>query len=168
MRITRESGRVSTRRRRQSVPGVVLMGMAGVTWLILSSTPVMAQEDEVAIEVPAREAAAEADAKEAAAAARARRALEPHDAVTLADVFANPDNLDLNFRYAKAQIARGDLLGAAATLERILLINPDLTRARLLYGIVLFRLDLKARLPRRHRTDAVAEFVRWSRRVSAT
>jgi tetratricopeptide (TPR) repeat protein len=62
-------------------------------------------------------------------------------AVTFQDVLANPDDVDLNFAYAQTQIARGDVRGAAATLERILLVEPDLPRVRLLYAIVLFRLD---------------------------
>lgn len=61
--------------------------------------------------------------------------------VTFQDVLKNPDNVDLNFRYAKAQVARGDVKGAAGTLERILLIAPDLQAIRLFYAIVLYRLD---------------------------
>ena len=135
------NGQVGAVSRRRWGSVAAFMGMASVTWLIFSGTPVLAQENEVAIEVPAREAAAKAEAERAAAAARARQALEPQESVTLADVFADPDNLDLNFRYAKAQIARGELLGAASTLERVLLVDPNLTRASLLYGVVLFRLD---------------------------
>ena len=41
----------------------------------------------------------------------------------------------------RAQIRRGDVRGAGATLERILLMRPDLPRIRLLYAIVLYRLD---------------------------
>ncbi len=61
--------------------------------------------------------------------------------VTYEQILADPDNIDLNLRYAKQQIARNDIVGAATTLERILLINPELLQVRLLYAVVLFRLD---------------------------
>lgn len=60
--------------------------------------------------------------------------------VTYQDVLKDPDNLTLNFRFARAQVQRGDVRGAAATLERILLIDPGQIQIRLFYGIVLFRL----------------------------
>lgn len=82
--------------------------------------------------------AAERDANPAAPA---DSILRVERAVTFRDVLANPDDVDLNFAYAQTQIARGDVRGAAATLERILLVEPDLPRVRLLYAIVLFRLD---------------------------
>lgn len=63
------------------------------------------------------------------------------ETVSYADVLKDPDNVDLNFRYAKSQIAQGNVLGAAATLERILLVSPDLPQIRLTYAIVLYRLD---------------------------
>ncbi|MDD5225765.1 MAG: tetratricopeptide repeat protein [Candidatus Omnitrophica bacterium] len=61
--------------------------------------------------------------------------------VTYEDILKDPDNIALNARYAQDQIARGNLLGAAAALERILLLNPDLPDVRLLYAVVLYRLD---------------------------
>lgn len=61
--------------------------------------------------------------------------------VTFADVLANPDDTALNVCYARVQIAAGEVRGAAATLERVLLIAPDAVNVRLLYAIVLFRLD---------------------------
>jgi len=61
--------------------------------------------------------------------------------VTYADVLKDPDNIELNFRYAQDQISRNELLGASSTLERILLINPNLVDVRLLYAVVLYRLD---------------------------
>lgn len=80
-------------------------------------------------------------ARRAAGAAEKLRALEPGETVTYADVLKNPDDVELNYLYAQAQVARGELRGAAATLERILLVAPDLARVRLLYAVVLFRLD---------------------------
>jgi hypothetical protein len=61
--------------------------------------------------------------------------------VTYEDILKDPDNIELNARYAQDQIARGELLSAAATLERILLVNPNLADVRLLYAVVLYRLD---------------------------
>lgn len=62
-------------------------------------------------------------------------------AISYDDVLANPDNVDLNYRFARQQVRQGDLKGAAATLQRILLVNPDLPKVRLFYAVVLYRLD---------------------------
>ncbi|OGW91172.1 MAG: hypothetical protein A3D28_04905 [Omnitrophica bacterium RIFCSPHIGHO2_02_FULL_63_14] len=67
--------------------------------------------------------------------------METRAHVTFEQILADPDNIELNFRYAKTQVARNDVRGAAATLERILLVDPALTQVKLFYGIVLFRLD---------------------------
>lgn len=61
--------------------------------------------------------------------------------VTYQQVLADPDNIELNIRYALTQIREGNVRGAGATLERILLIRPDLATVRVLFAIVLFRLD---------------------------
>lgn len=61
--------------------------------------------------------------------------------VTYEDILKDPDNIPLNVRYAQDQIARGELLSAAATLERILMVDPNLADVRLLYAVVLYRLD---------------------------
>jgi len=61
--------------------------------------------------------------------------------VTYEDILKDPDNIALNVRYAQDQIAKGELLSAAATLERILLVDPNLQDVRLLYAVVLYRLD---------------------------
>lgn len=77
-----------------------------------------------------------------AAKSEARAAEEKYKTgVTFEDILKDPDNIGLNFRYAQDQIARGELLGASATLERILLLNPNLADVRLLYAVVLYRLD---------------------------
>lgn len=80
--------------------------------------------------------------KAAAAAKEAeeRKLLEGKD-VTFEQVLADPDNVELNLRFAKTQIRKGDVKGAQGTLERILLIAPQRADVRLLYAIVLFRLD---------------------------
>ena len=57
------------------------------------------------------------------------------------DVMAKPDDVDLNYAFARQQVRRGDLKGAAATLQRILMVNPDLPKVRLFYAVILYRLD---------------------------
>lgn len=61
--------------------------------------------------------------------------------VTFAEVLANPDDIELNVRYALTQIRQGNVRGASATLERVLLIAPNIAEVRILYAVVLFRLD---------------------------
>jgi len=61
--------------------------------------------------------------------------------VTYAQVMQNPDDPALNAAYARTQIRKGDLLGASTTLERILLSHPEIVDIRLLYAVVLYRLD---------------------------
>lgn len=98
----------------------------------------MSAQQEHESQLPSRETKSHARDQKAAAVAQARD-------VTSRDLFgqilSDPDNLDLNFQHARNRIARGDLRSAAATLERMLLIDPSLARVRLLYGVVLFRLD---------------------------
>ncbi len=61
--------------------------------------------------------------------------------VTFKEVLADPDNVELNILYARTQIKHGRMDKAQATLERILLVEPDLVMVKMLYGLVLFRLD---------------------------
>lgn len=81
------------------------------------------------------------ETEKAAEEAGGRKAVEGAEAVTYEQVLADPDDVDLNYRYARSQVGRGELKGAAATLERVLMINPRLHQVRLLYALVLFRLD---------------------------
>ena len=103
--------------------------------------PALAQDLEEEGRRSNRAAAAKAREAEASGAAKAKAAAEGAGAVTYEMVLADPDNIDLNYRWAKAQVERGDLKGASATLERILMVKPGLTRIRLTFAIVLFRLD---------------------------
>jgi len=61
----------------------------------------------------------------------------------------DPDNIMLNFRYAQTQIKNNNLLGAAGTLERILLVNPNLSKVRLGIGFSFIqkRLAKKFQIP---------------------
>jgi len=74
-------------------------------------------------------------------AAQELQPLEPGRTVTYEEVLKNPDDIELNYLYAQSEVAAGELRGAASTLERILLLAPDLARVRLLYAVVLYRLD---------------------------
>jgi len=56
-------------------------------------------------------------------------------------ILGAPGDIALNERFAGQQIRRGDLRGAATTLERVLLLAPERDRTRLLYAAVLYRLD---------------------------
>jgi hypothetical protein len=81
------------------------------------------------------------EAEKAAERGRIQRLIEGGADVTYADVLKDPDNIDLNFRFAQTQIRQGNVRGASATLERILLLDPNRPEVRLLYVVVLFRLD---------------------------
>jgi len=76
--------------------------------------------------------------------------------VTLEEVLRDPDNADLNYAFALTQIRQGDLLGALSTLERMLLKNGAQPRVRLLYAIVLYRLNATAEAERE--LDTVLKF----------
>ncbi len=60
--------------------------------------------------------------------------------ITFEDVFANPDDKQLNIDYARQEANAGNLLSAASTLERLLLQDPNWDDARLFYAVVLYRL----------------------------
>lgn len=61
--------------------------------------------------------------------------------ITFDDILANPDDTKLNLEYARQEISTGRLQQAASALERILLTNPNWDSVRLLYGVVLYRLN---------------------------
>jgi tetratricopeptide (TPR) repeat protein len=115
---------------------------AGITSLAIGTTAVKAQQS---IDVRTDEARQFSEDFERLTdvTARANFLLRTDDGgdITYADILANPDDIVLNFRWAKAQLARGDVRGASATLERILVLDPDLAPVRLYYAIVLYRLD---------------------------
>ena len=62
----------------------------------------------------------------------------PTDPETLVDASQAPETA---LPLARGQIAERDLLGAAGTLERLLLARPGVIPARLLYASLLCRLD---------------------------
>lgn len=76
------------------------------------------------------------------AAETAEKAAGPSgDEIPFSAVLKAPGDLDLNERFAREQILRGDLRGAASTLERVLILAPARDRTRLVYAAVLYRLD---------------------------
>lgn len=95
------------------------------------------------VERQAAQAAETKKARAAAEAAAAKSAERPAaaDSITYAEVMANPDDPRVNYRWARKQISEGDLKGASATLERILMVDPSLADVRLLYAVVLYRLN---------------------------
>ncbi len=55
-------------------------------------------------------------------------------------VLSNPDSLDANADLLRKQLAEADFQAASVTLQRILLINPNFDRARLVRAAVFLRL----------------------------
>lgn len=60
--------------------------------------------------------------------------------ITFQQVLQNPTDPQLNINYAQQRREAGDLLAAAATLERLLINEPNWDQARLLYAGVLYQL----------------------------
>ena len=56
-------------------------------------------------------------------------------------VLAAPDDPALNLEFARRAVDAGDLNGAAGALERILIADPNRHSARLMYAVILYRLD---------------------------
>lgn len=63
------------------------------------------------------------------------------ETITFEQILANPNDLELTYAYARQQVRTGRLEQAAASLERLLLLQPDWDAARLFYALVLYRLD---------------------------
>lgn len=136
------------RRRRGNRSAILRVGLA--VFILAGSPCAWAQDEQVAqsqdptetTDPDAPEDSVER-AKEAQDAAAAMETIAnfPDREVTYAEVLADPDNLALSFAFAKTQVKDGNLRGAAATLERILILEPDLAEVRLFYALVLIRLD---------------------------
>jgi len=135
---------VEGKRTRSAGPSIAARAAIGlcIAFGLLLSLPVQAQApNDTEIERLEEEERQRKARTRAAGKATDRRPVEGAGDITFQDVLDDPDNLGLNFRYAKAQIDSGNLTGAVATLERMLLIDPDLAEIRVYYGLVLFRLD---------------------------
>ncbi|MFI5345054.1 MAG: tetratricopeptide repeat protein [Elusimicrobiota bacterium] len=111
--------------------------------VLLTAAPLFAQNPGEIDKEAGRPSAGTTAAQSAAdaAAQSAKLSADANADVTYEQVTADPDNVVLNFRYAQTQVRHGELKGASATLERILMLNPDLVQIRLFYGVVLYRLD---------------------------
>lgn len=70
-----------------------------------------------------------------------QRAMPAGPPVTYEELLRSPDDVALNIRFVQQRVAQGDLKSAVTTLERIMLLAPATAEIRLLYAIVLFRLD---------------------------
>jgi len=68
------------------------------------------------------------------------RAQNSEPRITYAQILADPDNIELSVKYAQQLINDGEFQKATISLERILLINPEVDKARLLMALVFFRL----------------------------
>ncbi|KAB0682935.1 tetratricopeptide repeat protein [Aureimonas leprariae] len=67
-------------------------------------------------------------------------AIEAERQQLFAAMLRDPANLDLAFRYASLSAQAGDLEGAIATLERMLIFAPGLPRLQLELGVLYYRL----------------------------
>lgn len=61
--------------------------------------------------------------------------------ISFEQIYAAPDDEQLNLAYAQQQADKGELSDAAATLERMLYGKPNWDSVRLFYALVLYRLD---------------------------
>lgn len=131
-----------------SCPSFLLRTSAA--WLLLlTGTGAALAQDANLPETQARQGAGAAAAAAGANEAAQMAPLGPNETVTYAQVLQAPADVGLNYRFALSEIRAGRLKSASAALDRILLANPDLAEVRLLYAIVLYRLDSD--------TDAVRE-----------
>lgn len=67
-------------------------------------------------------------------------ALEAQRQVLFTQMLSDPSNLDVAFEYAALSARVGDLEGAVATLERMLIFAPGLPRLQLELGVLYYRL----------------------------
>jgi tetratricopeptide (TPR) repeat protein len=77
---------------------------------------------------------------QATPAAAAKGDLERQYDEAFQETLRKPADLDVLFKFASLASQTGDLEGAISTLERMLLINPDLPRVRLELGVLYYRL----------------------------
>ena len=59
-------------------------------------------------------------------------------------LFADPTNIEINLAYLQQQLAGGNFKGAAATLQRVLLLDPNSKLAKVLYAEVQLKLGNRA------------------------
>lgn len=62
--------------------------------------------------------------------------------VSFADVFADPDNIRLNYCYLRQKVDGGELKAALPVVERLLLLEPHQEQVRVLYASLLYHNDM--------------------------
>ena len=107
----------------------------------LITPPAFAQDFDKEMERPDQAAETQKQLIETAETAEKAAAAKQSPGVAYEDILKDPDNIELNYKYALTQVAEGNLRQAAATLERILMVDAALPKVRLTYAIVLYRLD---------------------------
>lgn len=117
----------------------ILLLAGGIYALLIPA--VFAEDLDKDVRRPAHSADSAEQAAETVEEASLLESVEGPAGITYADILKDPDNIELSYNYAKKQVREGDLKGASATLERILALAPDMSRVRLIYAIVLYRLD---------------------------
>ncbi len=122
---------------KKNFPSIVTAVLA---CFLFQSCPLFAANTESDSDVVKRETTAEAIVSRMSEAAQKKQTLEKAR-ISFEDILKDPDNVDLNFQFAKQQVQENDLLGAVGTLERVLAVRPELHEIRLFYAVVLFRLD---------------------------
>lgn len=121
--------------------------VAGVSVVLLGAhAPAIAQQISPNTQTHVREQTDRFDRVTGAGAASStaaeqKREFEGAPNVTLEDVQRDPNNVELNFDFARNLAARGDFRGAAEVLARILAAYPQLAHVRLFYGVMLYRLN---------------------------
>lgn len=76
-----------------------------------------------------------------AAPSQTAGAVDTDGNITFQDIYENPDDQSLNLAYAEQKAEEGDLVSAAAALERMLFAQPNWDSARLFYALTLYQLD---------------------------
>lgn len=142
--------------------GSAITGLSRTTRAVAIAVPLAlsvaaASAQNVITDQPTRDLATSKQAQQAAEGSLDLRSTGDFEPVTYADVLKDPDNIELSFRFARTQIGSGDLHGAVTTLERILMVNPNLAQVRLFYAIVLFRLENLDESDREFRTIAALD-----------
>ncbi|WP_299812155.1 tetratricopeptide repeat protein [Tardiphaga sp.] len=69
-------------------------------------------------------------------------------------MYKNPSNLDVTFKFAEQAVARADYEAAIGALERMLFFNPNLPRVKLELGVLYFKLG-SFELARGYLQDAI-------------
>lgn len=119
----------------------ILSGLALASFFFFVSFPCLAEDMANETDYLRRETRSERQAAGVAERSKEKEVTDKYKTgVTYQDILKDPDNIALNVRYAQEQIAREELASAAATLERVLMLDPNLTDVRFLYAVVLYRL----------------------------